>query len=263
MSIDLGFTKDPEWIKQREVLWELWREEIKSLSTKKELNEYRHYFMTGEELPNVDMSDEALFDSFPLQEADGWDYVLQHLANNFDDFKRLFTETLHDRSDHKLFPHRAPYELARWDYFLGETFEPTITSRVPIAGEKVTLELDPHDVFCRIAPGFTGFLEYDNASVEWPKWIQRADYFWSLWPVFSDEDFFSESRTVAKSLRFISRLLKFISGEKVYEFDDPNQTRPKFLKMMEEKLDELYPQLCPKLQALWDETKAKKATLTK
>ena len=70
MSIDLGFTKDPEWIKQREVLWELWREEIKSLSTKKELNEYRHYFMTGEELPNVDMSDEALFDSFPLQEAD-------------------------------------------------------------------------------------------------------------------------------------------------------------------------------------------------
>lgn len=264
MSIDLSFTKDPEWVKQREVLWELWREEIKSLSTKKELNEYRHYFMTGEELPNVDISDEALFDSFPLQKSDGLNYVLQHLAKNPDDFQRLFTETLQDRSDHKLFPHRAPYELARWDYFLGETFEPTITSRVPIAGEKVVLELDPYDVFCRIAPGFTGFLQKGSGG-DWPKWIQRADYFWSLWPLITDDCFSAEEDSkMADSVYFANRLMEQTVKLKVRkQYDDPNQTRPKFLKMMEEKLDELYPQLCPKLQVLWNETKAKKAALTK
>ena len=265
MNIDLSFTKDPEWVKQREVLWELWREEIKSLSTKKELNEYRHYFMTGEELPNVDISDEALFDSFPLQKSDGWNYVLQHLAKNSDDFKRLFTETLQDRSDHKLFPHRAPYELARWDYFLGETFEPTITSRVPIAGEKVVLELDPHDVFYRIGVRIWEYVE-DGFYSDDSKWLQRINYFWSLWPHISDDAFSSEqsNELMTDAVKIINYLLPHIVEFKPYAvFDDPNQTRPKFLKMMEEKLDELCPQLCPKLQALWDETKAKKTALTK
>jgi hypothetical protein len=262
MNIDLSFTKDPEWMEQREVLWELWREEIKSLSNKKELDEYRHYFMTGEALPNVDMSDEALFNSFPLQKTDGWDYVLQHLAKNRDDFKRLFTETLQDRSSHKLFPHRAPYELARWDYFLGETFVPTIISRVPIASEKVTLELDPYDVFCRIAPSFTGFLQKGSGG-DWPKWIQRADYFWSLWPLITNACFSAEEDSkMADSVYFATKLMEQIIKLKIRkEYDDPNQTRPKFLKMMEAKLDELYPQLCPKLQLLWDQAKAKKSAI--
>jgi len=265
MNIDLGFTKDPEWIKQREVLWELWREEIKSLSDKKELDEYRHYFMTGELLPATDMSDEGLFNSFPLQKEDGWNYVLQHLANNPEDYKRLFTETLQDRSDHKLFPHRASYELARWDYFLGETFEPTITSRVPIVGEKVTLELDPHDVFCRIIVEIVVFVER-GAGGNSPKWLQRFDYFLSLFPLLSDECFIDKGRRSksTKSIVLLNYLLPhIIKFQPEVEFDDPSQTRPKFLKMIEEKLDELFPQLCPKLQVLWNETKAKKAALTK
>ncbi|MGB2105303.1 MAG: hypothetical protein ACPHXV_04770 [Glaciecola sp.] len=263
MSIDLSFIKDPEWKIQRESIWNQWSASLKNSLTKKDFSIVEHFFMTGEESPEYKLSDGALLDYFPLQSKQGWNYVFEHMVVNPGEYRDFFNESLQDRSDVDLFPHKAPYELARWDYFLGETFEPTITSRVPIAGEKVTLELDPYDVFCRIAPGFTGFLEYDNKSGEWPKWIQRQDYFWSLWPVFIDEDFSSESREVTKSLRFISRLLKFVSGEKVYEYDDPNQTRPKFLRMMEEKLDELYPQLCPKLQELWDETKAKKAALTK
>lgn len=262
MTIDLSFTKESEWIKQREEHWKPILKNLKGNYTKKEIADIKQFFMTGI-VGKTDDEDSEKFSYFPLQSFEGWGYVLQHEIKNQAEFRELFNETLQDRSNTDFFPYMAPYELARWDYFLGETFEPTITSRVSIAGEKVVLDLDPYDVFCRISPGFTGFLEYDNASGEWPKWVQRADYFWSLWPVFIDEDFSSESREVTKSVRFISRLLKFVSGEKVYEYDDPNQTRPKFLKIMEEKLDELYPQLCPKLQMLWDQTKAKKAALTK
>jgi len=220
--------------------------------------------MTGEERPEYKLSDGALLDYFPLQSQQGWNYVFENMIVNPREYRDFFNESLQDRSDVDLFPHKAPYELARWDYFLGETFESTITSRVPIAGEKVTLELDPHDVFCRIAPGFTGFLQKGSGG-DWPKWIQRADYFWSLWPLITDDCFDAEEDSkMADSVYFANRLMEQTVNLKIRkQYDDPNQTRPKFLKMMEEKLDELYPQLCPKLQALWDETKAKKAALAK
>lgn len=260
MSIDLSFTKDPEWIKQREVLWEPRGKDLKSNFSKKEIADIKQYFMTGI-VGNTYQEDAGKLGYFPVQSPEGWDYVLENMIGKPEFFRSSINQTFQDRSD-VLF--MAPYELAKWDYFLGETFESTITSRVPIAGEKVTLELDPHDVFCRIAPGITGFLQKGSGG-DWPKWIQRADYFWSLWPLITDDCFDAEEDSkMADSVYFANRLMEQTVNLKIRkQYDDPNQTRPKFLKMMEEKLDELYPQLCPKLQALWDETKAKKATLTK
>jgi hypothetical protein len=260
MNIDLSFTQDEKWIEERELHWLPVAKFLKGNFRKIEIANIKKYFMAGLTTETY-TNDSGKFSYFPLQTPVGWDYVLQNKIEQQSEFRNLFNETLQDRSNIDLFPDMAPYELARWDYFLGDTFEATITSRVPIAGKRVSLELDPYDVFCRVAPGFTGFLEYDNRSGEWPKWIQRSDYFWSLWPVFRDADFNSDSRTIAKAIRFITRMFKFISGESSYEFDDPNKTRPKFLKIMEEKLDELYPQLCPRLQLLWDRAKAKRSAI--
>lgn len=261
MSIDLSFTKDPEWIKQREVLWEPRGKDLKSNFSKKEIADIKQYFMTGI-VGNTYQEDAGKLGYFPVQSPEGWDYVLENMIGKPEFFRSSINQTFQDRSD-VLF--MAPYELAKWDYFLGETFEPTITSRVPIAGEKVTLELDPHDVFCRIIVEIVVFIERGTGGDN-PKWLQRIDYFWSLFPLLSDDCFIDKGRR-SKSTKSIV-LLKYVLPHIVkfqpeVNFDDPNQTRPKFLKMMEEKLDELYPQLCPKLQALWDETKAKKAALTK
>ena len=265
MNIDLSFTKDADWKNQRENVWIQWSASLKTSLTKKDFSIVKHFFMTGEERPEYKLSDGALLDYFPLQSQQGWNYVFENMIVNPREYRDFFNESLQDRSDVDLFPHKAPYELARWDYFLGETFESTITSRVPIAGEKVTLELDPHDVFCRIIVEIVVFIERGSGGDN-PKWLQRIDYFWSLFPLLSDDCFIDKGRR-SKSTKSIV-LLKYVLPHIVklqpeVDFDDPNQTRPKFLKMMEEKLDELYPQLCPKLQALWDETKAKKAALAK
>ncbi|NRA24850.1 MAG: hypothetical protein HRU08_10340, partial [Oleispira sp.] len=150
MNIDLSFTKDADWKNQRENVWIQWSASLKTSLTKKDFSIVKHFFMTGEERPEYKLSDGALLDYFPLQSQQGWNYVFENMIVNPREYRDFFNESLQDRSDVDLFPHKAPYELARWDYFLGETFESTITSRVPIAGEKVTLELDPHDVFCRI-----------------------------------------------------------------------------------------------------------------
>ena len=46
-------------------------------------------------------------------------------------------------------PHIAPYELMLWDYFLTETFEPEVKSRVPVGRKKeiVSITLDPLEVY--------------------------------------------------------------------------------------------------------------------
>lgn len=262
MSIDLSFTKDPEWIKQRDISWETWARDFKGDFNKKEIADMKQYFMTGI-VGDSYGDDSGKLHYFPLQTPEGWDYVFQNIITNNESSFKYELNLVFQEGDSASF--LTPYELAKWDYFLGETFEPTITSRVPIAGEKVVLELDPFDVFCRIAPGITGFLERGDSG-DWPKWIQRADYFWSLWLFVTDDCFDEEDDFTTKgdAAHYTRRLINsIICIDKDQEYDDPNQTRPKFLKIMEEKLDELYPQLCPKLQALWDETKAKKATLTK
>ena len=64
-----------------------------------------------------------------------------------------------------------------WDYFLTETFEPEIKSRVPVGREKeiVSITLDPFHVLSMIQANISGFLGY-GACGDWPKWLERPDY---------------------------------------------------------------------------------------
>jgi len=258
MNIDLSFTCDPQWIKEREALWRQWEVEIKANLRKKELADRKQYFLTGCE-GDLFTGDAGKLDYFPLQAPEGWDYVFENFIQEPKSFLSFFQTMLQNRS---YIAHMAPYELQKWDYFLGKAYEPAITSRVPIAGtgQKVTIELDPLDVFCRIIPSIFLFLEkglIENDS----KWFQRIDYFWSLWPHITDECFTTSLRrsTEGKTAFQVKRLLGHIVRYKPdRKFPDPDKTRPNFLKQLEEKLDEMYDQLCPMLQELWDETKIEK-----
>lgn len=255
MTIDLSFTRDSEWIKERERLWEPRGKSLSSDFTPQQVADIKQYFMTG--TPGDSYKEDAgKLGYFPLQTPEGWDYVLEHVfqeSKSFEDSVRLAYQ---DRSD---VAHLAPQELERWDYFFSEEFEPVIRSRVPVGKEQkvIELDLDPYDIFCRISAGVMGFIEKGKGG-EWPKWIEKQSYYWSLFPYISDSSFNEEDNTPeGDSVYYVRRLLKNyhrINVKKPYE--DPNKTRPKFLKMMEEKMDEMYSQLCPKVQQLWDEAKA-------
>lgn len=255
-EIDLSFTKDPMWVEKRRELWTVRRESLSSDFSKGDLDTLEHYFLTGELVGKYRISDGALFSYFPMQTPLGWDYVLTSLLSTGANIEKIIKDCFQDYSSD---PIVAPYELARWEYFFGEKFESKIRSRVPIGNDEYVYEarLDLYETFCRVSTGFTGFLEYDNKSGDWPKWLVKQEYYWSMWPLISNECFGSSERYHVKTVHFINRLLKYVSGERTYKFDDPSQTRPKFIKMMEARIDELYPQLCSELQKLWDEARSK------
>lgn len=231
--IDLSFTKDPEWMAARETSWLIVEEELKRGLRKKGLSLLKSYYMTGALPEEVDYSAITIFGYFPLQTPEGWDYIFEALITASNGFECVFLDNFRGLSDAVYF---SGSEIELWDYFLGPVFEPTITSRVPVgkAGEKVTLQLDPLDMFCRIIPGIFGFLER-GGSGDHPKWIQRVDYFWSLWPYITDVCFSDSDKErnseASRTGRLVQYLLEHVVKYKpTVKFDDPNKTRPQFLK---------------------------------
>ena len=263
--VDLSFTESEQWKAEREKLWNPIENDLKSDFRKKELKDLKHYFFSGDCNLKYDIGDGGRFIYFPLQSEDGWDYVLSNVVKDGASFKSIMMNCYRDYSYE---PHRAPYELAMWDYFItSKKFEPKIQSRVPVGrqGNIVQVDLDPIKVFSLIGSSMNFFLDEGDCG-DWPKWLHREEYYWSLWPYITDECFIAldldngNSRPPGRSAYFISKLFRnVIDYSPKVEFSDPNQTRPKFLALLAEKMDEMYDDLCPRLQQLWDETKAKKA----
>ena len=56
-------------------------------------------------------------------------YILEEKLRSSASFEQILFDNFRDYS---MEPHKAPYELMRWDYFLTETFEPEVKSRVPV-----------------------------------------------------------------------------------------------------------------------------------
>ena len=260
-SLDLTFTKDPIWIKKREAIWKSWSPGLEREMNLKSLNVYKKYFFTGLLEEGDELYDSAIFECHPLQSEEAWDYILSNIVRKSSVFEDLVKGTLQDRSNEKLFPHMAPYELERWDYFFGDEFEPVLKSHVSVGNEQelVSLNLDLCDVFCRMSPLYLGFLERGKGGDD-PKWIKRSKYYWSMFPYLKN-DFFNadEGTDEADSIYFVRRLFSCIVNIKIKKpYEDPNRTRTKFIKEMEEEVEEMYSSLCSGIQKLWDESKSQK-----
>ena len=258
--LDLSFTKDADWIANREKLWEPLEKSLKKNLRKKEMQDVRHFFFTGE-LVGTYKKGSSTFSYFPLQAKVGWDYVVENFFIDNSDYKNALDWTLQGA----YWEYEVVSQKERWDYFFGETFREIIESNVPIAniGEKVVITLDPFGVYTMISAKLSYYIEHGHYG-EQPIWLKGINYYWSLWPYISDECFELEdlgrNGDAADTAYFAKRLLEqVVCFQPRKNFPDPNQTRPKFLALLAEKMDEMYDDLCPRLQQLWDETKAKKA----
>ena len=260
-SIDLSFTKDPDWIENRTLIWKPIEKNLSTDFSDKEILDVAQYFYTGNPGDSYLLDDSGKFEYFPLQGRDAWDYILSNIVRKSSVFEDLVKGTLQDRSNEKLFPHMAPYELERWDYFFGDEFEPVLKSRVPVGEnqEVSEVELDPVKVFCLISSGIMGAIERGSGGDN-PKWFERSSYYWSLFPMLKDCFFEAERRSPeAKSIRYISRLFAttHIHDQKI-PYVDSNGARSDFIKEMEEEVEGMYSSLCSGIQKLWDEAKSQK-----
>ena len=258
--LDLSFTKDADWVADREKLWEPLEKSLRKNLRKKEVQDVRHFFFTGELLDTYKKGP-STFSYFPLQDKGGWDYVVENFFIDKGHYKHVMDWTLQGA----YWGHEIASQQERWEYFFGKSFSETVESNVPVGktSDKVIITLDVFRIHKIISVKLYSYITYGDYG-EWPIWLKCINYYWSLWPYISDKCFEDNELGIkgypANTVYFIKKLFKhvvFFQPEE--EYPDPNQTRPKFLALLAEKMDEMYDDLCPRLQQLWDETKAKKA----
>ncbi|MBK8969879.1 MAG: hypothetical protein IPM37_00360 [Hahellaceae bacterium] len=234
--IDLSFTKDPQWIAEREKLWGPLEEILKPEIRRKELEAVRKYFFTGEQTKEYPLRDGERVGYFPLQTAEGWDYAYRDLVSLQDVFRQELEMWIFNQSST-----RTPeQDLAYWDYFFGPTFEPIVRSRVPVgrAGKIVEVKLNSMRVLGAILAGFVNWVNgsYGNR----PKWVERKDYLSSLFPYISN-DCFTETNVSRDEWRvgmLMDSLMKLATSfNPKTPVTDPEQNREKFLEWFADSLN--------------------------
>lgn len=75
MTIDLSFTQDPEWVKNRQMAWEGIEDSLAEGRTKKELEARRRYFFSGVK-PTTALYPVEYIEYFPLPNQIGLGYVI-------------------------------------------------------------------------------------------------------------------------------------------------------------------------------------------
>jgi hypothetical protein len=139
--LDLSFTKDPEWRRQREAEWKNIENFMKDEFTKKELEVERRYFMDGELTTHkkYTVNDVAKILYYPLKTPDAWEYIMQNLMEGriypqepegYNRFLQGMLITVSQRMDNSAWTHEEQCTLFSW--LLGDTFERELTTKVPI-----------------------------------------------------------------------------------------------------------------------------------
>lgn len=258
--IDLSITKDPDWIKQREELWKPISSMLGENLREKDLEKVHNYFMTGSLRGGETLTDAAAFGWFPIQTPTAWDYLLQYVIKDKKYYEHFFYFSFEDLSHRALNPEE---ELAMWDYFAGEKFNPVVTSRVPVGEKKefVSLTVDKRNINSKFGLFFKNWASGYNLTNE-PKHIRRINYWLDMLGTIGDDVFLeknSDGEPTSKlgfsvSLAF-ERVCRPEYATHVSLSPESIDIRRRFFAELRGKLDDL--DMPPEMKAIWESTKLK------
>lgn len=260
--LDLNFTKDPQWRRQRESLWKKKEAFLRDEFTKKELEVYRRYFMDGELTTHKDFSvnDVAKILYFPLKTPEAWEYLTQNVLEGrtnpqdpegYNGFLQGMVTTVIQRMDRSGWTYEEQCVLFTW--LLSDEFKPKITTKVPIGPKKLcpTLVLDPDDVF-QSAVETIYFWLYDAVIEFMPVMVSKMGYLISLIPKVDQRFFdvelhdnFEETKAGLRIRHTQRKFHKILEWMKSYEpNEEPNgpiESHQRFLADFKLRLDALEP----------------------
>lgn len=258
--IDFSITKDAKWIAQRELVWKSLEEEFKEGLRKKELADLKEYFFTGIVPNGRKYPDLALFNWFPIQTAEGWDYVFQCLVKKQQSFEEIFYFSFEPLS-HRAF--NESQELELWDYFTKNDFNSEIKSRVPVGVDNdfASFLLNYERLGKSIGRAINSWLA--GYYGENPKWIKKQNYYFDFVGAF--EDSFFDVDNYGDPVSAAAYILKkqmnyiFVFGER-FSFDQPvgesgMHSRKCFLSNLRDYLDGM--KMPPLMKKTWEEVKSK------
>ncbi|AJQ92863.1 hypothetical protein [Gynuella sunshinyii] len=213
---DLSFTEEPEWIRQRELQWEIYCENQYAEKRKNDLIALQRYFFSGELAMPKDYGRgqksflRAMIDEYPLKTLEGWDYVIYQYGG-FDRSKQEFTDLLEYLVLNTLTSRgwSVEEELRLWEHFLPETYLPIVQSSVATKryGEPLSGKLSTRSVIEHFFGSIKNLLE--GISDISPKYLYKVDFLISAIQVVTEHDLDTVNRLRFKLNLLFEILLQF------------------------------------------------------
>lgn len=183
LSVDLGFTRDPVWIAERQSVWEKIKPSYSEGFTRKQRDKFHEYFMTG--VPPK-KRDDFFFGTyvvlFPLQTWEGLAYCFHHFVApekwGGEQQQQLFDAVI--RSDREDLSATQKKEQFLW--FMGEQYDPA--RRLPfLVGDEKDFRpfyVDPVNVLWHFEFKITDWLALPQPAANLCVEADLLDYFFSL-----------------------------------------------------------------------------------
>ena len=172
---DLSFTKNPEWMAEREQRWKPIEQFLKEDNRLARVNTIKEYFFHGkcEDFELAKTGSIVLY--CPLQNEEGWDWAFQDSRLLPNAYLRYWKSNLN--SNHEKFFWDNEARLRFFDYFHPTTYQPVIKSRVPVGRDKefIAIDVDVCELFAMMCGRMGNYLRRGLPSVL----LHRLDYFFS------------------------------------------------------------------------------------
>lgn len=248
--MDMSFTKDPQWICEREALWETL---LKETSLAEELSErrlkiVRHYFMTGELQNGASMRiDDQLF-FFPAPTLEGFEHVFRHNISGPPTDEQINDIVQFFRSEVRELPEASEdTALEVFKFVFGNAYQPEWKLPFVIGeeNEKRCVKLDPHAAFSSGAT-LVNWLQFPDHPPS--MWLHLMDYWFSLFPHLNPIVFQIGKRSrqgvPGISLRLIHGKIKDFLGICAHQLDCTNgapegQERRDFMRDIYDRMEAL------------------------
>jgi hypothetical protein len=199
MSFDFSFTKDPEWIEQRDRDWKEWLVENSDEWSKRDLIAFQKYFMTGKVNATVLRIPTLLFHLCPCYSYEAFSYI----CRNYIDPAKIFNWPLQFKSISAGFVLSIDYwfgadhekKLMIFHMVYGDSYDPNRKFPFLFYGEDGYRDLnyDANGLQCVMMGCFSAAC-YAEGAEELSVHLDLLDYIISIFP-YNDEWLFSISLT--------------------------------------------------------------------
>lgn len=235
----LDITQDPQWLAQRELLWQAEKRKVAEGLTKKELEDIRAFFFTGAPRKNSWLPPARMLDFFPVFTVKGIAWCLRTYGasenrdkpawgSDHEKIQRLFVNSLDTVPG---LPREEQLHL--FHYVFGETYDPL--RRFPFLigeeSEQRAFELHANNLF-ESGCGSKVYSWLMRADRDEPLWSALLDFFFSLVPhvdvrIFDQKMEERRQTTLQKSVRLDltqERLRKIMTW--CFDYPDPTKGAP-------------------------------------
>src|SRR5690606_28107262 len=189
-AMDLGFTKDPAWIKQRAKLWKPIEADLKEEFSKQKIQLWKEYFFTGVVPKGLKIAPSSRVELFPSFTKEGIAYCLtKNISARLTDDEYFMVQTAFVARLNSFPGISYQEQLELFRFVFGDAYDQARHFPFLIGSEKEHRKITLHPNLMYAYSICDIFYWLEDARLNPPIWVDFASYHFSLYSHLSPKLF--------------------------------------------------------------------------